>query len=608
MSRRSQRTLPQRRPLEKLLPVVLAVLVATVTWRVWQHASSPERLLEQARQAMESKRYAAVEGLCQRILSGQPQSPKALLLAGEAATKQDRLTEALAFYDRVAADAGDEAASARTAAGDIWLEIGHASKAEAKYREALEINPRDADAHDHLARLLTLEGRRYESLPHVYELLRQRRATYDILLLAGEHAQTVEGPEELARLRAAAPDDPGPLIGLARMEMRRKNYAKAAGLSRQVIADAPNYIEAQALLGRALLEGPSDEELAPWAAALPPEADEHPDVWFVRAGWAKRHGQKESAARCLWEALRRDPNHQAATLQLSQVLEALGEPEKAEGLAARAAALEEFSATLSELFNHHDDAKMLFRAAVHAEMLGRLWEAWGWNQRTLSILGDVKWAREAVARMEPYLNDSLPPTLPQVDLGIQLDLSQYPLPEERKRGRLRYEQRGASQALGAASPRFEDQAGQAGIAFAYFCGRQGTEPRARMYQTTGGGSAVVDYDLDGWPDLYFTQGCRWPPQAGQTEYLDAFYRNLGNDRFAEVTRASGLGDDRFSQGATVGDFNSDGFPDLYVANIGVNRLYMNNGDGTFADVGESAGISIDRWTTSCLLADLNSDG
>ncbi|HQU46296.1 MAG TPA: hypothetical protein PK867_26045, partial [Pirellulales bacterium] len=97
MSRRSQRTLPQRRPLEKLLPVVLAVLVATVTWRVWQHASSPERLLEQARQAMESKRYAAVEGLCQRILSGQPQSPKALLLAGEAATKQDRLTEALAF-------------------------------------------------------------------------------------------------------------------------------------------------------------------------------------------------------------------------------------------------------------------------------------------------------------------------------------------------------------------------------------------------------------------------------------------------------------------------------------------------------------------------------
>ncbi len=594
-----------RRPLERVWPLVLTAFVATIGWRLWQYTSSPERLIEKARQALASKRYTACEELCERVLSDHPQFAEALLLAGEAANQQDRLSEALAYYDRVAAEAGDEAAIARCAAGDIWLKIGHASQAETKFREALEIDPPNALAHDRLANLLTLEGRRFESLPHLYELLRQRRASYTLLLLAGDHAQTVEEPEQLARFRAAAPDDAGPLIGLARIQIRRKQFVEAAGMLRKAIVDCPKCIEAHALLGRALLAGPNEDELAQWVAALPPEADEHPDVWTVRGRWAKRRGQTQAAARCFWEALRRDPNHQAATLQLSQALYALGESEMAEGVAARAAALSVFSETLSTLFHHRDDPKALFVVAAQSETLGRLWEAWTWNQTALATLGDVGWARAALARIEPQLNDSLPPTLPRVDVGRRLDLSHYPLPSDLYASKPAPFAQAAPSAAGA---RFEDVAREAGIEFTYFCGRAPGGHRAFMYQTTGGGIAVLDYDLDGWPDLYFTQGCRWPPAAGQTEYLDAAYRNLGNGRFGEVTQASGLGDDRFSQGATVGDFNNDGFPDLYVANIGVNRLYANNGDGTFSDVSESAGISTDRWTTSCLLADLNADG
>jgi tetratricopeptide (TPR) repeat protein len=605
MSPRKQCTLSKRRPLVLLLPVVLVALAATVIWRPWQHASSSKPWLEQARQALASKRYTSAEELCQRILSDDPHSAEALLLAGQAAAEQDRLADALEYYDKVPAEAGDLAVSARDAAGDGWLQIGHASKAEVKYREALEINPRDTHAHERLAILLTVLDRRFESLPHVYELLRQGRATYDILMLAGEHAHAVEYPDELARLRAAAPDDPGPLVGLAGMEVHRRNYGAAAGLLRQALAAAPEYIEAHALLGRILLEESDDEGLEQWAAALPAEADAHPDVWAARGGWAKRRGQREAAARCFWEALRRDPNHIPATLQLSQSLEALRQDAPAKRVAERGALLSAFSATLSELRQHRDDAEMLFRAARDAETLGRLWEAWSWNQGAMSILGNATWAREGLKRIKPQLHNDLPPTLPQVDLGIQLDLSRYPLPLD---GR----QEGADalvQALpSAARARFEDVAGPAGITFNYFCGREVGEPRVRMYEQYGGGIAVLDYDLDGWPDLYFTQGCRWPPKAGQTEFLDAIYRNRGDGRFDDVTPFTGLGDDRFSQGATVGDFNNDGFPDLYVANIGVNRLYVNNGDGTFDDVSTAAGISADRWTSSCLLADLNSDG
>ncbi|HEX5442673.1 MAG TPA: FG-GAP-like repeat-containing protein [Pirellulales bacterium] len=617
-----------RRPFERLLPVVLLALAATVGWRLRQRARSPARLLEQARQALRASDYAAVERLCREMPIDAPQSPAMLLLAGQAAAGEGRLTEAIDYYDRIPAAAGQRAANGRAAAGDLFRQLGQASKAETKYREALAIDPHNAAVHDQLANLLALEGRRFESLSHFYEVLRHGQCSFEVLLQAGQHAATIDAPDELLRCRAAAPDDPAPLIGLARIEMLRQNFAKAAEMLRQVIAQAPECVEAHALLGRVLLEAPGDDKLHAWSASLPANADGHPDVWAVRGLWAKRRGQTEAAARAMWEALRRHTNHQAATLELSQLLNALGHSEMADGLVSRGAALAEFSATLEllgtlggaaadddparreELFKHRNGVPLVVRAARQAEALGRLWEAWGWNRIALS-LGNVDWAREALQRIEPQLGPSLPPTLPQVDPGMLLDLSHYPLPDDHLPdddgpGAESFAQQAAEP--GEANPRFDEVARQMGIDFTYFCGREGTNPRDRIFQSLGGGVAVADYDLDGWPDLYLTQGCRWPPRAGQTEHLDALYRNLAGERFEDVTGASGLGDERFSQGATVGDFDNDGFPDLYVANIGVNRLYHNNGDGTFSDVGEAAGIRADSWTTSCLLADVNGDG
>ena len=129
-----------------------------------------------------------------------------------------------------------------------------------------------------------------------------------------------------------------------------------------------------------------------------------------------------------------------------------------------------------------------------------------------------------------------------------------------------------------------------------------------MFEFTGGGAAVLDFDGDLWPDVYLTQGCSWPPDPDQQQYRDRLFRNLGDGRFEDVTREAGLGDNRFSQGVQVGDFDNDGFADIYLANVGANRLYRNNGDGTFDDVAVQAAIGGEYWTTSCLMADLNGDG
>ncbi len=162
------------------------------------------------------------------------------------------------------------------------------------------------------------------------------------------------------------------------------------------------------------------------------------------------------------------------------------------------------------------------------------------------------------------------------------------------------------------SPRFTDRASELGLKFTYFQGPDQQTGGVRIFESTGGGTGVIDLDLDGWPDLLLPQGEEWPPGSDQPipspTYRDQLFRNR-NGRFEEITDISGLDDnDAYSQGCSAGDFNNDGFPDLYIANIGRNQLLLNNGDGTFSDVTEESGISDKSWTTSCMIADLNADG
>ncbi len=135
-----------------------------------------------------------------------------------------------------------------------------------------------------------------------------------------------------------------------------------------------------------------------------------------------------------------------------------------------------------------------------------------------------------------------------------------------------------------------------------------------MFEFSGGGVGALDFDVDGRPDLYLTQGCRWPPDPSQREFLDRLYRNLG-DRYLDVTDSAEVVEPGFSQGVACGDYDDDGFPDVYVGNIGENRMFRNNGDGTFRSVSPATTTSETpddlehaNWTTSVAIADVNADG
>ena len=561
-------------------------------------------MLEQARQALTAKDYTAAEEICLRVLVRQGPSVPALLIAGEAATKQGRLTEALGYYAQMPDEGGKDAALGHAAAGDILIHQHHASAAETQLRRALAIDPELLYAHDRLAYLLGVEGRRWESLPHLFELLRAGQGSMEMLMLLGNRQAVLEPSGELERFRQADPDDPMPLLGEARLALGRTRIAEAKRLLKEVLEKDPRQIEAQAELGKLLLAN-ADPELAEWLVEGALVAEAHPDVWATRGLWAKQRGDEKGASRCFWEALQRDPGHLAATYQLAVTLEALGDSDAGRQLGDRAARLQKLCGVMDLLFSDRGNMDLLRSAAELTESLGCIWEAWGWHRVILTVDPQASWAQEGLRRLQTALQNGPPLVLDAANPAKQLDLSNFDLP--------RWD-------AGVSSPppsqpeapnyraAFANLASQAGIDFRYFAGSDSFEDGRHMQQFTGGGVAVLDYDADGWPDIYLTQGCRWPPQPGQSEYLDRLYRNRGDGTFEDVTECSLLAEDRFSQGVAAGDFNNDGFADLYVANVGGNRLYLNQGDGTFRDETAAAGIAGQTWTTSCLLADLNGDG
>ncbi len=145
----------------------------------------------------------------------------------------------------------------------------------------------------------------------------------------------------------------------------------------------------------------------------------------------------------------------------------------------------------------------------------------------------------------------------------------------------------------------------AGIDHRYDNGASG---RLLMVEPVGGGGGWIDYDRDGQWDLYLNQGGD-PAAASPAERpADQLFRNLGNGQFAAVTGATGIDERGYSQGVAIGDFDNDGFDDVFVTNVGPDAVYRNQGDGTFVDV-TGATIGFDNlWGSSAAWGDIDLDG
>ncbi len=584
--------------------VGLVVLALIVYWQ-WPKSRPITELLRDAKVAVASGDYATADELCQSVLEVEPNNLTALLLAGESATKLGKLESALEYYLKAAQAESGDSIMATFYAAEVARGLGRVSQAEELYRIYLNTKPNHRVTQERMAYLLDLQGRRWESEPYLYEQIRSDNISYSLLIRLGTRNSAVSFPDELKKWRLAEPTSAAGYLAEATQSASKASPRKAEELLRKAILRNPDLVEAHARLGRLLSDHDLDR-LPDWHWELPSAADSHPDIWMVRGLWANHVGQKPAAIRCFWEAGKRDPNQRIAHYQLGQLL---SEPEFAMASAKfskRAELLQELAASMTRVTLNPSEVSSLNTTSNVLEQLGRYWEAYGWCG--LILVNDPAQisVRERMRRLHQRLNPELPLTDPAANPATEFDFSTYPLPEWPVSTRQSVPNR--SESLNNLGFRFEDRTSEMGIHFTYFNSDDPSTEGTRMYEFSGGGVGVLDYDLDGFPDLYFTQGCAWPPNHESTTHRDRLFRNLGTGRFQDVTEQAGLGDGWFSQGVAVGDYDSDGWPDLYLANIGRNRLYHNQGDGTFLDVSEEAGITGTEWTTSCLIADLNGNG
>ena len=570
----------------------------------WKAQNSPAQLLIKANKALLQKKYLNAQQLAERLLDHKEYANQAAFLAAEAAEAQGNFEQAVKFYDRVPNSKKTDAIKARGRAGEIlFMKLKSLSRAEIEYQQLLKLDPHNTIANEHLAYLLGLSAQSWEAEPARLSLIPSHQFTPIILYLLTMGDRAFENYQTVLDYSKSSPKDPLILLGLARGSIEEQRFKKAEEQLRQVINLAPDLVEAHVKLGQLISQQNDPLAMNAWLDQLPEKANQHPMSWNIRGNWYQEQGNVNAAIRCFWEAIKRDGTNSHACYQLGQLLLKKGESKKAKQFLNQTTKLHDYESEVKVAYSDQDlDAAQ--KVVQLGKELGLIWEACGWSRAALMLAPRTAWAQKTLADFGSELSTlPLKRMIDSKNPAFEVDFSEYRLPTQ------------FSISLPANDPAalthhstvtFQEVAIAVGLNFEYFNSAKQPNLKPKMYEFTGGGVAVLDLNNDDWPDLYLAQGCAWPPNESDMQYLDSVFLNQGDGTFRNVTSSTGIRENRFSQGVSIGDVNNDGFDDIYVGNIGKNRLYFNNGDGTFSEKNQATGDTAD-WTTSCLLADLNND-
>ncbi|MEE2936510.1 MAG: FG-GAP-like repeat-containing protein [Planctomycetota bacterium] len=540
----------------------------------------------------------------QKVLMVAPDDVVALRLAVDIQSQRDQLCEAGDLAVRVAELEPALAPSMLVRAFDLHLRCKKFDVAESDLKRAVAINPNVPQVHRLLAQLLNAQGRRIEASQHVRELIRLRDIQPNELLSLID----LRGPFLLASFGEIANSLPTTLFSVGDVRLAyasaREDPEKHLKTLDEVIEKFPGSTAAAALKCRILADHDQFAKLAAVFSQLPSGIEQQAEYWFAWGVMLAHQGQDRKAVRAFSEAIRRDPTDRESLRAMIASCLSLEETELALFLRER----------LSEL-------DLIFRVARDAdqeqarwisktlEAHVRPWEATAWLMQAAQIAGDVASVipeldqrHTAIVAWEQNgtTEQLLTARLDQL-LGFKAD--QWPMPDRNLVPDL---SNAPSEALVQSDAKFIDIATQVGIDTTFRSGFPLDGKPFSTYQVNGGGLAALDYDLDGRCDVYVVQS-DGNPQVERDSVANQMYRLLPNQQYADVSETSGTADRRFGQGVCAGDVNQDGFPDLLIANIGINSIYLNQGDGTFREATELLTDNPFTWTSSLGLADMDGD-
>jgi len=586
-----------------LVAIVVLAAGGAVAIRSWSSAQpAPSALLQSARQQLATGVFDEAERLALAAVAEDPSLTFAWVIAGESALHRRHYDSALEHFAEVAPDARiDLVPRARYGEAIAAYESRRLGRCERCLRQALGIQPDWFEARLRLVRLLGVTGRRWEQLPQIMTLLKNRNFQAELLLdLLGKDLPSGSA-ELLEEATIAEPSNPHAWLGLACLATEIRQMARAGELLERARSLSPNHPEIEVRWGLWLLDN-RPEEFAAWHESLPPEVAKHPELWIARARWAERQAEPDAAVRCYWEALLEDPDLAEANRGVGRLLIRLGRPVDAEPYLIRADRLDQLTEIAERMRNEPPESPDVVRLIEILEQCGRYWEASSWASLAMEYHPRMRWAASTIHRTTAHLDAGFPRSSPELQPALSIPLGGYRLPDI---GGIAEPVARAADSRIPETIHFEDATNLLSINFNYSTAPLLSPQQDRIIDTTGGGVAVFDYDRNGQPDVYFTQGGNYPFEPGKDLPTDRLYRSESRERVSDVTYDTKLVDVDFGQGAAAGDVDNDGFPDLYVGNLGWNRLWINLGDGTFVAASEFDAQA--QWTTSVAIADLDGD-
>ena len=580
-----------------------------------QESSKRSDVLARAAEDLDQLRYAeAIEGFRQLVLVDS-QDYEALYYLANAHAAQGNLSDAIAVLGDIPSDHSEGGLPALSMSADLSFQMGRYADAETHCRKILEIDPASNLTRRKLAYLFNRQGRRHEAV----QLIRQLCSSGDVmqdelhaLIIESDAIHDLPGELPAANTR---PYWPIGKSGHARYLFTEKKYREAADEVHDLVASGKTPASIVAFYGIAVAEAQDSEKFSWWLQQVTPAVKEFPEYWSAVGTYLVSEAKYRPALRAFAEALQRDPTDYRSIRRIVQAFRSIDQPDQEDAWTKRFEAINRTATSGGDIADSTGNPEQNIEVlAQELDGLGRRIEAVMW--RSIAAMGKPNLAEIVQSlnqeRINLLANEKGFPSGSELWCGFDFD--RFALPD------LSAETQGlATQDTGQSrfsslptiltQPRFRDVASEIGLVHRYRVAENPESKGFTLYQSWGGGVAVVDYDLNGYPDLYFAQGAANPPEFKALQ-SDMLYRNTSGDAKSgvlDVTTEAGITDREYTIGVTSGDWNQDGFPDIAISNMRINRLLVNQGDGTFIPFALDAKASRIRADTSLAMGDMTGD-
>lgn len=567
--------------------------------------------LDAAKQAASDGQWAQAETFIRQALIQDAPEPESLRLAARVAFERGDQVAAAEYLAEASTLDGFEDAQLVQQATIGFVSVGKLYEAIDYLERVVAKHPDRNEPRRQLFDFLINVEETYRAIPHGRKLVREREFDRVLLFSLGTHEQRDMETNSMAMLSERNPEDQRLLLAEVRGKFDLGQWEGVEETLVEILVQHPDTVAAQILLGRYLVETEQFDRLTWWKELITDKTSETWQYWDILGNLSLKQGRHRAAARAFWESARRNADVGEVFARLARSLAIIEAEDDAIDLTTvaavdrRAQLLARYTQDKERFYKLGNRSNAVAKdVALTLMELGRLWEAEAWTAFAMTIPDEnVEQVKKARDQIIAKLRRDTPWQTTEMHPALRLDLSHLPQPEFQPL---------AAKRPGAVAASFEDavapwlvnEASQRGLRFETK-DRLAKNKAIPIFAQMESGGCSIDFDLDGWSDLYVAHSDGNPTKADSTP--NRLLRNL-NGRFKQVDSTIGAGDRGFAQGVTYGDLNEDGFSDLVVMNYGVDRVFLNNGDGSFRRADDWIPEDSDGWSTSGAIADVNGDG